>query len=146
MKWHRGKNLLLLNQFWEHKMLSRTHSDRHIVTRGSCEQQSSPGVAVHPDEGWQGGWGCPTSAGVSPKGLSTLPRNDGNTGVCVLRRYVQLLNSRKEWAPARHWLELRNTANVSCQGRENLQSDEEIINPLVNISGADRDLGEDKKS
>lgn len=32
-------------------MSLRTHNDRHVATRGSCEQQSSPRVAINPDEG-----------------------------------------------------------------------------------------------
>lgn len=50
----------------------------------------------------------------------------GSTGVCVLSRYVQLLNSLEEGAPARHWLELLNKANFSCQRMWNLQRAKEI--------------------
>lgn len=33
------------------KCLQETHNDRHMATGGFCEQQSSPGVAIHPDQG-----------------------------------------------------------------------------------------------
>lgn len=110
------------------------------ATRGSCELQSSPGVVILPDEGES-----QHLLGAHQRDYQLCQEMDGNTGGCVLKRYVQLLNSLEKLAPARHWLELLNKAHFSCQRKENLQRAEEIINSVVNISGADRDLGQEKK-
>lgn len=92
-KRYTSEDLLLLNPILKTQVSSRTHNNRHMATRGSCEQQSSPGVVTHPD--WAGK-GVPTSAEVSPKDQPPCQEVDGNTGGCVLRRYVQLLNSLEE--------------------------------------------------
>lgn len=110
------------------------------ATRGSCELQSSPGVVILPDGGEP-----QHLPGAHQEDYQLCQETDGNTGGCAPRRYGQLLNSLEGGAPARHWLELPNKAHVSCQRKENLQRAEELINSLVNISGADRDLGQDKK-
>lgn len=113
----------------------KTHSHKGFLWTAEFS-----GVAILPDRGES-----QHLLGAHQKDYQLCQEMDGNTGGCALRRYVQLLNSLEEWAPARHWLELLNKANFSCQRKENLQRAEEIINSLVNISGADRDLGEDKK-
>lgn len=46
-----GEDLPLLSQFWKHRMSLGTYNDRHMATSGSCEQKSSPRVAIYPDEG-----------------------------------------------------------------------------------------------
>lgn len=139
MKLQKGKDLLLLNQPWKLKMSSRNSQWQTYGHRGSCENQCSPGVAVHPNQGES-----QHLVESHQKDYPSCQETDGNTGGCVSSSHVQLLNSLEEWAPARHWLELPNKANFSCQRKWNLQRTE-IINSLVNISGVDRNLREDKK-
>lgn len=71
-----------------------------------------------------------------PEDLPTLAGRswmDGSTGACVLTRYVQLTTQFPGRDTARHWLELLNKANFSCQRMCNLRRAEEITNSLVNI-------------
>lgn len=64
-----------------------------MATRGSCEQQGSPGVATDPE--WEGRESQHLLRSHQ-KDYPPCQEVDGNTGGCVLRRYVQLLNSLEE--------------------------------------------------
>lgn len=82
MKRYSGKDLWLLNQFWKHNMSSRTHNDRPMATRDSCEQESSPGVAIYPD----GGWGSPNICWGLTKRISYPAKKWMETQVVVYWR------------------------------------------------------------